>query len=306
MSEYFLQRSALGSPDRLNITEDQLATLKHASCIQLEALYIEQKYDFIVENYLEFEGTILSRGLNHLIIGHKDDMSFHNDTASFNRRIMNFLTAYKTYEDSYRQHINRIFSRDKEKLRFAKKSFSDEYDNRAGYWLIPKIRNYVQHQGFPVHASTYESAWVTDNDGIDRNRYTLDLYIAPAELSKGKFNLAVKERLNKMKDKIDLKFILRDFMEGFSAAHVKNRSMVDEKVTWAVLHTQNAISEFLLHTKYKTSFGLYAIGPDDNFSIAILANNQRLHLVEKNQSLVGLSNRYISNEIETSKIDSDK
>lgn len=298
MSEYFLQRSALSNPAKFEITKDKLELLKNASCIQLEALYIEQKYDFIVENYIEFEQTILNRGLNHLILGLNDDMSFHSDTSLFNRRIMNLLTVFKTYEDTYPQHMNRIFGGDKNKLRKAKENFSEEFDKRVGYWLIPKIRNYVQHQGFPVHASTYGSAWVTNNDGVEKNRYTLDLYISPNELGKGDFNLAVKQRLSKMNKKVDLKFVIRDFMEGFSAAHVKNRIMLNEKINWAVKSTREAIDEFLLHTGYKSSIALFANGPHDRFSVATLADDQRLHFVKKNSSLIRLTDRYISNEVE--------
>jgi len=301
MNEYFLRRNALSAPDKISITREHLETLKNASSIQLEALYIEQKYDFVVENYIEFEQTILNRGLNHLILGLKDEVSFHNDTSLFNRRIMNLLTVFKTYEDTYPQHIKKIFGGDKDKLRCTKESFSEEFDKRFGYWLIPKIRNYVQHQGFPVHASTYGSQWITNSDGIEKNRYTLDLYISPQELNKGDFNIEVKKRLNKINEKIDLKFILRDFMEGFSAAHVKNRLMLDEKINWAVRYTQEAIDEFLLQTGYNSSVALFANGPDDQFSVATLANDQRIHFVKKNSSLIRLSDRYISNEFEDRK-----
>lgn len=304
MIEYFLRRNALSHPNEMPITEDQMAELRCASRIQLEALYLEQKYDFVVENYLEFEETILSRGINHLILGRRDHMSFHSDTALFNRRIMNLLTAYKTYEETYVQHLNRIFNRDREVLRSAKSSFSREFDSRIGYWMIPKIRNYVQHQGFPMHGSTYGSSWISDRDGVERNRYTIDLYIYPNELRKGKFNLEVRDRLARMKDKLDLKFLIRDFMEGFSAAHVKNRLIVDGRVGWAVAYTQSAKEDFLLNTGYDSAVALTALGPDDCFSVATIADDQRSHLVEKNRSLVRLSDRYISNEVESPETES--
>ncbi|MCB2551765.1 hypothetical protein KQ767_17050, partial [Listeria monocytogenes] len=59
MSEYFLKRSATSHPMKLPITPEQFDDLNCAVQIQIEALYIEQKYDVVVENYLEFEETIL-------------------------------------------------------------------------------------------------------------------------------------------------------------------------------------------------------------------------------------------------------
>lgn len=288
---------------KLAITPEQFDDLNCAVQIQIEALYIEQKYDFVVENYLEFEETILRCGLKHMILDGLDRQWINVDTALFNRRIMNFLTSYKTYEDTYRQHFNRIFNRDREVLRAAKKPFSEEYDSRVGYWLMPKIRNYVQHQGFPMHGSAYGSRWCKNFEGEDRNRYTVDLYIDPLELSEGKFNLEVRERLSKMSPKIDLKFVIRDFMEGFSAAHTRNRDLVASRLEWALDYVQSAVESFLRDTGYDSTLGLMAFSPAGRISVATYANDQRLYLVKKNRKLTRLSDRYISSEIESDAVE---
>ncbi|WP_312514960.1 hypothetical protein [Massilia sp.] len=304
MSEYFLKRSALSWPFKLTITPEQFEELNCAVQLQLEALYIEQKYDFVVENYLEFEETILQCGLKYMILDNQDRLSINVETALFNRRIMNFLTAYKTYDDTYRQHINRMFNRDRDVLRAAKKPFSEEYDSRVGYWMVPKIRNFVQHQGFPMHGSAYGSRWCKNFEGKDRNRYTVDLHIDPIELSEGKFNLDIRDRLAKMIPKLDLKFLIRDFMEGFSTAHHKNRELVNGRLEWALEYVQSAIDSFLSVSAYESHLGLVAFAPDGRrVSVATYANDQRLYLVRKNRKLTRLSDRYISSEIESDEVE---
>jgi hypothetical protein len=299
LSEFYLRKNALSQPQKVEITQEQFEDIRCAVNIQVESLYIEQKYDFVMENYLEFEESILQCGLNHMLLGGHDRKEFNADTALFNRRIMNLLTAYKTYDDTYRQHINRIFYRDKEILRQVKESFSKEYDRRVGYWLMPKIRNYVQHQGFPMHGSSYGSKWIEDKQKIQRSRYTVDLYISPQELSKGKFNLEVRERLSRMRDKVDLKFIIRDFMEGFSAAHTRNREILAERLEWSCHYISSVIEEFLTATGYNSALSLASIGPGEKVSVAHFAREQRMYLVNKNVSLLRLTDRYISNEVQS-------
>lgn len=299
MGDYFLRRNALSHPAKVEITAEQFEDISCASRIQLESLYIEQKYDFVVENYLEFEETILRCGLNHMILGFVDRQSLNADTALFNRRIMNLLTAYKTYDDTYLQHVNRIFNRDREMIRSVKKPFSEEYDGRVGYWMIPKIRNYVQHQGFPMHGSAYTAGWCKNSEGKDRNRYTIDLYIDPVELSEGKFNSEVRSRLLAMNTKIDLKFLIRDFMEGFSVAHDQGRQLLGDRIGWAVDFTDSATELFLKDSGYSTALALTAFSPNGNVSVATYANEQRKYLVKKNGRLANLSKRFISNEVES-------
>ncbi len=306
MGEYYLRLNTLSHPQKVEVTQEQFEDIRCAVNIQVESLYIEQKYDFVMENYLEFEESILRCGLSHMLIGGRGRKEFNTDTALFNRRIMNLLTAYKTYDDTYRQHINRIFLKDKEILREVKQSFSNEYDSRVGYWLIPKIRNYVQHQGFPMHGSSYGAGRIKDKEDIERLRYTVDLYISLEELSEGKFNLEVRERLSGMQEKVDLKFIIRDFMEGFSAAHIRNRDILVDRLDWSYHYISSVIEEFLLVTGYDSPLTLALIGPGERVSVAHFAREQRMYLVEKNINLSKLSDRYVSNEVKSKDVSASK
>jgi hypothetical protein len=303
LSEFYLRGTALSYPQKVETTREQFEDIRCARNIQVEALYIEQKYDFVMENYLELEESILRCGLSDMLLGGRDRKEYSADTALFNRRIMNLLTAYKTYDDTYVQHFNRIFLKDRAILRQAKQSFSEEYDSRVGYWMIPKIRNYVQHQGFPMHGSSYASRWMEDEHGIERSRHTVDLYISPQELSEGKFSVEVRERLGRMREKVDLKFLIRDFMEGFSAAHTRNRDILVHRLEWANAYISSVIEEFLVATCYKAAHSLTSFGPEGRVSVAHFANEQRLYLVKKNTRLSRLTDHYISNEVESKEVE---
>lgn len=299
----YLARTVLGSSFRLPITSTQFEELDNAKNIQWEALYLEQKYDFVIENYIEFEEAILRCGLEDMVLGRNDSRSFNIDTALFNRKIMNLLTTFKTYEDSYVQHFNRIFNRDTHIVEKAKAAFSLQYDERIGYQAIAKLRNFIQHQGFPVHTSSYYAKWV-EKGGEERGaaRYTIELYLKPEELRKGDFNRTVLKKLESMGEKVDLKFLVRDFMEGFSAAHISNRNLLNAQVRWARECIKSAESDFLKASGEDSVIAL-AVIEEGSSGVEIekmylhqTGEDHRAYLEQKNRQLVNLARRYVSSE----------
>ena len=88
-------------------------------------------------------------------------------------------------------------------------------------------------------------------------------------------------------------------MEGFSAAHVRNRELLSDRVEWSSDYISSVMEEFLFATRYDSARSLFANGPEGRISVAHLANEQRLYLVEKNTKLIRLTDHYISNELES-------
>lgn len=67
-----------------------------------------------------------------------------------NRRIINFLTTVKLYLDTFPQHANNLFPPAKE-LEDVKAARSRAYDRSISYRVMEALRNYSQHEAFPVH-----------------------------------------------------------------------------------------------------------------------------------------------------------
>lgn len=299
MSNFFIRELGLSRVFKLPITEERYACLKGAVGVQVEGLYLEQKYDFVVENYLEFEQAILKCGLDQMVRD-QGEWGYFENKALFNRRVMNFLTAYRSYDDGCRSHLLKIFNRDKTRVRALQNEFSKQYDSRVGYWAIPALRNYVQHQGFAVHSMSYSGRWMLNDEGEDRNRYMIDLHVIQKELELGKFNSSVREKISRMNEKVDVKFLIRDFMDGFSQAHVSNRSAVDERLSESRAELNRVRDEFMLASGYDAVRPIvaYRDGEADSMcSLGTVAEDQRKYLVKKNRRLSNLALRYVTNQI---------
>ena len=273
-----------------------------------EGLYVEQKFDFLIANYIEFESALLASGVHDMVLGGQDYDWFAASRASFDRRIMNLLTTARTYTDSVPQHVNRIFDRDPERKATAEANFSSEYDGRLGYRTMCALRNFVQHQGFPVHGSAYGSSRVGEGE-TRKIRFTVDPYLRPSELREGDFKKSLLTELEVIGDKIDLKFLVRDYIEGLSASHSKLREMIDSTIKEAAIVIENAIKSFEDEFPSEgTIVGLAAVrveaGPNYHDDLAIIRepNEYRLRLRTKNPEHVNLTRRYVSSEVTDSEV----
>jgi hypothetical protein len=289
----------------LPISSEQYAGIDRATIVLREALYLEQKYEFVVENYIEFEETLLRSGVADMVLGNQDYRWFSTNRAGFDRRIMNLLTTAKTYSDSVEQHLNKIYERDQERVTPALAAFSSEYDARLGYRTMCKLRNFVQHQGFPVHGSFYHSKWLEEGEVRKaRNRNTVDPYLLPAELRKGDFNRTVLEELEATSERVDLKFLVRDYMEGLSIGHCFVREQLKEKIEQSNGVLDAARKSYRDRFESETSnVGLAAVSdePDspgvETVSLHLDPEEYRSYLAQKNGKLTNLTRRYVSSEV---------
>jgi len=303
--DYGLKRLVHGSAAFLPIPETEYNAIAEARIVILEAFYIEQKFDFIVENYIEFEEALIKSGIQNMILGGKDYKSFYINRALFNRRIMNMLTTTIAYYDSMKLHLKQIFSQDIEKVNRVMDRYSMQYDSRIGYRTMCKLRNFIQHQGLPVHGTMYRSKWI-EKDGVRKAlmRNTVDPYVRLDELRSGNFNRTILAELEVIGEKIDLKTMMRDYIEGLSVAHGDVRKNISERITSSVAILEKAIQSFeQAFPQEESIIGLAAVkrkpGPsyEDDLSILREPNEHRLYLETKNPTLVNLRKRYVSTEI---------
>ena len=75
----------------------------------LEALFIEEQMDIVIENYLELENEILASSVRRMVPPDSSYLSAQSQRNLFSRRIVNLLTACKGYLDQTRHHISNIW-----------------------------------------------------------------------------------------------------------------------------------------------------------------------------------------------------
>lgn len=226
-TRYCLGRGVIGESNFVDISAEEFARAKEAKDNLFTLLGVEEKLDMLLENYAEYEQTLLNLALGHAI-GHPLDWdSFRDGLFLMNRRLSNVLAVCRQYVDQVQHDFSSIYGSDGEMKDRLKGIFGDQYDRLLGYRVMDALRNYTQHRAFPVTMLSYPTAW-------DKERLHLHFRTKAAirleDVRDDKFSSRVREELRALGgDSFDLTRFLREYVEGFCHAHTKIRELTQSE-----------------------------------------------------------------------------
>ncbi len=191
------------------------------------ALAIEEKYEIVVTNYLDFEKQILDTTTSYMVRENLDYSDFFDVRLGFNIRLVNLLTAVRLYADQLSQNVQNCIPSDPNAKNVVKKLFSKEYDENKEYRFMEALRNYVQHKGLPIHMIRQGGRW-TDSKSDGYLEYSMELASNLSQLEQDK--IFKKSVLSELDKKIDLKISVRCYLESISNVHEASRNLISESV----------------------------------------------------------------------------
>lgn len=273
-----------------------------AKAALLECLFIEEKFDLVIENYLELERTLLDSALGYLAAPLLTNQRADTDRALFNRRLVNLLSSAGTYADQVRDgHVPRVLPEAGAAAITA--AFSKEYDDRLGYRAMGALRNHALHFDAPVHLVTYPSRRVERQSG-DVLAYNVNPCLQPEDLRRNpKFKRCVLKELEALGQSVDLKPLVRQYVEGLWTVHAQIRELIAPLILqWEAILVL-AKSTFLAGgNDERSAFFLAAVSlrEDDTYDTSVglptQFNEYRRFLEAKNARLDDLALRYVTNE----------
>ena len=295
--KYVLKIDALGKYPEINLSEDEYKSLKIASEKLSNGLAIEEKYEILISNYLDFEVQLLEHAAQAMIRIPYDYDYFFQVRMSFNRRLVNLLTSARLYIDQLHHHIRPIIPDYPNLKDELKRLFSKEYDSSLHYRFMEALRNYVQHRGIPVHWFQFNNH--SDDSGVERLLiFTMELASLKAYLLED--DSFKKKVLEEIPDKIDLKMATRAYIEGISRIHSSARNFTENVLKESRAIIENAIISYKkIHSD--NCIGLHAICFDDNkiidrVMLLLEWDDIRLKLNRCNSELINLRRRYVSGQ----------
>lgn len=296
--EYCLTSMVINAPAFIPLTEGEYEAIARAKQGLLDCLSIEEKFDLVVENYLELEMALLQTTLRHSTIT-DDRHDTDDDRGLLNRRLANLLSSGRAYIDQVGGHLSGVVPARMAELSAA---FSREYDARLGYRVMEALRNHTQHCGSPVRLTTYGARFVTHGER-KCIAYTVDPYIRSADLVEDEqFKKSVLKELQGH-EKIELKPLVREYVEGLWKVQNEIREWVGPLIDPWETALADARAKFAAATSDdRTPFGIVAaqVADDGEFTsrVAIVSefSDYRRYLERKSFNLEGLPDRYVSTE----------
>jgi hypothetical protein len=109
----------------------------------------------VLLNYDDFEGTLqqcLNEYVSYTDVSVIEQPPIGDMMLNINRRILNLLSAFRTYLDHSRYNLSKRYGEHSERLQNFDIARKAAYDGSFSYRFADGLRNYVQHCGMPLGA----------------------------------------------------------------------------------------------------------------------------------------------------------
>lgn len=301
---FFLMRLFIGSRLQIPIDAEAAARLKAAMDDLHELVDVEQKFDIVMENFLELETEMTTRLLKQAYRSDHSSQEFYADKLAFNRRILNVLTATRLYVDQAMHHIGVFFPKDAEKKAELKALFSHEYDSVPAYRVMDALRNFAQHRGLPLQGMTYKSSWIDmdDEEAYLQHNVALNLILADLD-GEGGLKKSVLKELQAQGGKIDVKKMVREYVEALARVHVAFRQILEPRIAAAEALIAETMEQYCNACDDEHGATGLAVGQkqaNGSFKSFVAIHNEPLDSIKilrsRTSSLIKLSKRTVTSE----------
>jgi len=293
--------------DTIKVDKDRYEDLLSSRNVLLESLFLEEKFDLLMENYYDLEKDILSSSLRYLIFYGNIQKQLHDTRLSITRSLINLLTTCRLYIDQSNHHIKLIVGSKSKIKEEHQKTKSNEYDSNLSYRILEELRNHAQHKGYPFHIITFSTKLVEPELGSPVVTSVIPKLSVKRLKGEGGFKQKVLNELCEIgKDEIDLRPHIRSYIDSLQNIHRKLRKSTEDIVELSINKLEMAcelfsnenpdcelgslsLIEFLNPSKTNDKYG-------DHFSY----NNIKRYkeLIQKNKTNKSLVSQFVSSQID--------
>jgi len=231
--KYGITRRVASCSTFIDVSADDFSRAKSAKSHLMESLYIEEKLNYVLENFVEFERELLDAALDNVVFSDIAWTKSVSELHAVNRRIVNLLATCRLYLDHVAHNLHNIYGRTSRQSDIFTAATKTEYDAYLGYRALSAMRNYVQHRGFPAHLVTRNTKPVATTEGR-RVMHTVIPMVDVSELGADKdFKKAILRELQEQGSMIDLRPLIREFIASIGRIHLRIREVLkDDIASW--------------------------------------------------------------------------
>lgn len=276
---YGIANLVIGKNPFVRLTEKEFNEIKLAHRSLTEILYIEEKFNLVMENYAEYEKELLVLTTDAMIFTDISYSGFQAQKHTVNRRLVNLLTTCRLYRDQILHNLNVIYGEKSDLMKETEKQMSSEYDTHLEYRVMEALRNFVQHRDLPISQFSRYSEWVGEEPD-DVLQFSVIPNIEVSKLREGEtFKKPVLKELEALGEKFDIRPMVRVYMDSIC----RIQKFIRERVKGDVDKWKGLIlaTEKRYRKRQKEAHG-----------IAVVAQTKDYRTVEKYYITQNIINRY--------------
>lgn len=294
-----LTRNVLGFDAFIELSPEEYSQIVTAKRRLVAALELEETFDLLLANYVEYERALFDSSLTTLLHHRWDWSAFREDRALLNRRIVNLLSSTRLYIDQSKRYARRVDGAP-DGVDFVKGLFITEYDAHVEYRVMDALRNYVQHRGLPVGLISFPGEWVKDERGKRLLRHATAVGLDTPRVATDRSVTAQVRAELKSLGPVPLTSFLRKYVERLGNVHENLRKRLEPIVTTAAGVVDATVKRAT--DAFGRDVGII-VGKDlgerweETHDIFEDIDARRRDLTVKNSLFTNLSLRYVSGEV---------
>lgn len=303
MSEIAQQYALVAFGDRIEISVSEYQSLLEATTKLLDALMFEEKLDVLLGNHLELESDLLSISVRDALLSDELEDKFHSNRALLNRRLINLLGSCTAYRDCAKSTVGSLLPERPDEFEFLESTLHSHYDDNLGFRVMEAMRNFVSHRGFPVHKVNYSSE-IHETESRNRFSHNISFFASTTHLREGgKFKAAVLKELEVSGKDVDLKPLLRDYVQCLLSVHTELRTKFHDVITQWEVTVSGAIQRFSGTFPLNQAVGLLCCATyrgeklQSEFHVNTIVMERRKVLSQRNRGFANYGKRFVTNAV---------
>ena len=286
----------------LEIAGDEFTQITQATRTLRTLLGLEEKFDIVLENYLEYEQALLGVNLQRMLLQDLDGSTAMTSIPLINRKVVNYLLTARVYLNQLQHDVKTIDCEPSRLVPLLQQIVSAQYQQSPGFRLLEALGKSLPHRSLPVHELTHR---LEPDDACDppQFRYMLEPYMEVSQLRDDPAcTRAVLVELAQMGALVNVTPLVRQHIEALGRVHQALRRHTAQDIdVW-----EQVVESVLVRAR--ASFGETFPGLP---GLALMAGEQRdlydhsepivgnlrarrLYFQHKNGNLGFLSRRYVS------------
>lgn len=231
--QYFVSKDLKLDENSLEISQNEYDALLTSYQNLSNAIYIEEKFDIIMENFMEYENDLLTTAWRSIVFIYLYDDELKKARELITRRIINLLSIGLIFEGQCKSHLRKITSLKTQKTAIDK-MINDIKANSLGYSFCKELRNYALHQDFPVTiiSNKFDREYISAEDSYLCSKIIPMVSTEVCEnFSKEEKDTLIKSLSTKYGMKLDLRPLIREFILGIYNILFKSRVLIADETS---------------------------------------------------------------------------
>lgn len=245
MFEFWMHAGVLGDWPEVQITAEQYDQIRSGRDVLGAAHAFEQRYQLLLENFREYEQSLLDIALRQMISWQVDWADFEDIKRLVNRRLSNCLASVLLYLDQGKRDLPVVIGDGLSAKGWFQKTTDQQRSRHLGFQLMEVLRDVIQHQELPIqsfalpmtrHGDLPETSRISFNALAFVELNDLRTLIYGGGRRQKQFDQASFKRLEARADRkghVDLSPLLREYVEGVSEVHAAFRDLAEARVASA-------------------------------------------------------------------------